>query len=313
MIKRTLYFGNPAYLSLRKEQMVVSIPEVVNNETLPDNFKREAIATFPIEDVGVVILDHRQITITQGLIEKLLDNNCALITCDSKRMPTGLLLPLDGNTTQSERFRQQIDASLPLKKQLWQQTVKAKIENQAKLLHKSTGTVIKNMEVWANDVRSGDPDNFEARAAVYYWGNLFAHIPDFTRYREGIPPNNLLNYGYAILRAVIARSLVASGLLPTLGFHHRNKYNAYCLADDVMEPYRPFVDNLVFQIVKSGEDISELTRDLKAQLLNIPVIDVEINGQRSPLMIAARQTTASLYQCYAGTLRKIKYPQFIDS
>lgn len=313
MIKRTLYFGNPAYLSLRKEQLVVSIPEVVKSISLPDTFKREAVATFPIEDIGVVILDNRQITITQGLIEKLLDNNCALITCDSRHMPTGLLLPLDGNTTQSERFKQQIDASLPLKKQLWQQTVKTKIENQAHLLQTKQDVVIKNMEAWSNDVRSGDPDNYEARAAVYYWSNLFAHIPGFTRYREGIPPNNLLNYGYAILRAVIARSLVASGLLPTLGFHHRNKYNAYCLADDVMEPYRPFVDQIVFNIIKSDKDISTLNRNLKAELLKIPVIDVEINGQRSPLMIAARQTTASLYQCYAGILRKIKYPQFIGS
>lgn len=313
MIKRTLYFGNPAYLSLLKEQLVVNIPEVVKSSSLPDTFKREAVATFPIEDIGVVILDNRQITITQGLIEKLLGNNCALITCDNRHMPTGLLLPLDGNTTQSERFKQQIDASLPLKKQLWQQTVKTKIKNQAHLLQAKQDIVIKNMEAWSNDVRSGDPDNYEARAAVYYWSNLFAHIPGFIRYREGIPPNNLLNYGYAILRAVIARSLVASGLLPTLGFHHRNKYNAYCLADDVMEPYRPFVDQIVFNIIKSNKDISTLNRNLKAELLKIPVIDVEINGQRSPLMIAARQTTASLYQCYAGILRKIKYPQFIDS
>ena len=310
MIKRTLYFGNPAYLSLRKEQLVVSIPEVVKNDDLPDSFRRDALATIPIEDIGVVILDNRQITITQGLIEKLLANNCALITCDSRRMPTGLLLPLDGNTTQSERFKEQINASVPLKKQLWQQTVKTKIENQAFVLHSSTGEIIKNMQVWATDVRSGDPDNYEARAAVYYWNYLFSNIDGFTRHREGIPPNNLLNYGYAILRAVIARSLVASGLLPTLGFHHRNKYNAYCLADDVMEPYRPFVDKLVFEIVKSGEDITELNKEIKTKLLNIPVLDVMINGQRSPLMIAARQTTASLYQCYSGEARKIKYPEF---
>lgn len=310
MIKRTLYFGNPAYLSLKKEQLVVKLLEVEKNETLPEQFKKEAAATFPIEDIGVVVLDHRQITITQGLMEKLLANNCALVTCDSKRMPTGLMLPLDGNTTQSERFKDQIEASIPLKKQLWQQTVKAKIENQAYVLHASTGEVVKNMQIWASDVKSGDPDNYEARAAVYYWSNLFGNIPGFTRHREGIPPNNLLNYGYAILRAVIARSLVASGLMPTLGFHHRNKYNAYCLADDVMEPYRPFVDSLVFEIVKSGAEIDDLNKEIKAQLLNIPVLDVYINGKRSPLMIAARQTTASLYQCYAGEIRKIKYPYF---
>lgn len=310
MIKRTLYFGNPAYLSLRKEQLVVSIPEVVKSDTLPDNFKKDAVATFPIEDIGVVVLDHRQITVTQGLMEKLLENNCAMITCDSKRMPAGLMLPLEGNTTQSERFKDQINASVPLKKQLWQQTVKAKIENQAHILRNSTGSIVKNMQKWAADVKSGDPDNYEARAAVYYWSNLFADIGGFTRNREGIPPNNLLNYGYAILRAVIARSLVGSGLLPTLGFHHRNKYNAYCLADDVMEPYRPFVDRLVFEIVQTNSRNLELDREIKAKLLNIPVLDVMMNGQRSPLMIAARQTTASLFQCYSGELRKIKYPEF---
>jgi CRISPR-associated protein Cas1 len=145
---------------------------------------------------------------------------------------------------------------------------------------------------------------------VYYWANLFPGIKGFSRNREGIPPNNLLNYGYAVLRAVVARSLVASGLLPTLGIHHRNKYNAYCLADDVMEPYRPFVDRLVFEIVSENENIDEITQPLKTRLLGIPVLDVMINGQRSPLMVAVGQTTASLYQCFSGEVRKIKYPTF---
>lgn len=311
MIKRTLYFGNPAYLSLKKEQLVVQLPEVEKNEEFSEKFKKEAVATFPIEDIGVVVLDNKQITITHGLMETLLANNCALITCDSSRMPVGLLLPLAGNTTQTERFRHQINASVPLKKQLWQQTVQAKIANQAEVLHELTGAVVKNMQVWANDVKSGDPDNYEARAAVYYWNNFFPQIKGFTRHREGVPPNNLLNYGYAILRAVIARSLVASGLLPTLGFYHRNKYNAYCLADDIMEPYRPFVDKLVYEIVDSGVDISDLNKEIKAKLLSIPILDVTINGQRSPLMIAAGQTTASLAQCFLGEVRKVKYPEVL--
>lgn len=310
MIKRTLYFGNPAYLSLRKEQLVVQLPEVVKNEDLPEKMKQESIVSIPIEDIGVVILDHKQITITQGLMEKLLENNCALITCDSTRMPVGLMLPLAGNATQTERFKAQLDASVPLKKQLWQQTVQAKIENQAFVLDKMAGVVVKNMNAWAADVKSGDPDNYEARGAVYYWANLFPGIKGFSRNREGIPPNNLLNYGYAILRAVVARSLVASGLLPTLGIHHRNKYNAYCLADDVMEPYRPFVDRLVFEIVSENQNIDEITQPLKTRLLGIPVLDVMINGQRSPLMVAVGQTTASLYQCFSGEVRKIKYPTF---
>jgi CRISPR-associated protein Cas1 len=309
MIKRTLYFGNPAYLSLKKEQLVVQLPEVVKND-LPEKMKQESVVTIPIEDIGVVILDHKQITVTQGLMEKLLENNCALITCDSNRMPVGLMLPLAGNTIQTERFSDQINASVPLKKQLWQQTVQAKIENQAYVLDKMAGGVIKNMNAWAADVKSGDPDNYEARAAVYYWANLFPNIRGFSRNRDGVPPNNLLNYGYAVLRAVVARSLVASGLLPTLGIHHRNKYNAYCLADDVMEPYRPFVDRLVFEIVAENENIDEITQPMKTRLLGIPVLDVMINGQRSPLMIAVGQTTASLYHCFSGEIRKIKYPSF---
>ncbi|MDK2842579.1 MAG: CRISP-associated protein Cas1 [Anaerophaga sp.] len=310
MIKRTLYFGNPAYLSLKKEQLVVQLPEVVKNEDLPEKMKQESVVTIPIEDIGVVILDHKQITVTQGLMEKLLENNCALITCDSNRMPVGLMLPLAGNTIQTERFSDQINASVPLKKQLWQQTVQAKIENQAYVLDKMAGGVIKNMNAWAADVKSGDPDNYEARAAVYYWANLFPNIRGFSRNRDGVPPNNLLNYGYAVLRAVVARSLVASGLLPTLGIHHRNKYNAYCLADDVMEPYRPFVDRLVFEIVAENENIDEITQPMKTRLLGIPILDVMINGQRSPLMVAVGQTTASLYHCFSGEIRKIKYPSF---
>jgi CRISPR-associated protein Cas1 len=163
---------------------------------------------------------------------------------------------------------------------------------------------------WTKDVKSGDSDNLEGRAAAYYWKNIFPHIQGFTRGREGVPPNNLLNYGYAILRAVVARALVASGLLPTLGIHHHNRYNAYCLADDIMEPYRPFVDKLVVEMVNSGENIENLSGEIKAKLLQIPVLDVRINGQRSPLMIAIGQTTASLAKCYLSESRKIIYPVF---
>lgn len=310
MIKKTLYFGNPAYLSLKNSQLVIKLPEIEKNKNLIDRFKAEAVKTIPIEDIGVMILDNSQITVTHGVMEKLLDNNCALITCDSKRMPFGLMLPLAGNTTQSERFRHQIEASLPLKKQLWQQTVEAKIANQSYVLSSATGAMVKNMQKWSEDVKSGDPDNYEARAAVYYWANLFPDIVGFVRHREGVPPNNLLNYGYAVLRAIVARSLVGSGLLPTLGIHHRNKYNAYCLADDIMEPYRPFVDKLVIEIMQTSSDISEITQEYKSRLLSIPVLDVVISNNRSPLMIAVQQTTASLAQCFMGEIRKIKYPSF---
>ena len=308
MIKRTLYFGNPAYLSLRQGQLVLRLPEVSKNTSLPESFKREAERTIPVEDIGVVVLDHSQITITQGLLEALLENNCAVITCDKNRLPVGLMLPLCGNTTQNERFRHQLAASQPLKKQLWQQTIQQKIANQAAVLE-SRGAVAKNMRAWAGEVRSGDADNMEARAAAYYWSALFPEVDCFRGDREGSPPNNLLNYGYAIVRAMVARSLVISGLLPTWGIHHHNRYNAYCLADDVMEPYRPYVDRLVRGVVSSGDDYTGLTHELKAKLLSLPVMEVSIQGRRYPMMVAVAQTTASLYKCFCGELRKIGYPE----
>ena len=309
MIKKTICFSSPAYLSLRDAQLLIRLPEVETNEILTESFKKESERTIPIEDIGVVVLDNRRITVTSGVLEALLENNAAVITCDQRSMPVGLLLPLCGNTTQNERFRDQLDASVPLKKQLWQQTVKQKIQNQAYVLAQVTGKEEKAMNVWADNVRSGDPDNIEARAAAYYWRYLFSDIPTFVRGREGEPPNNLLNYGYAILRAVIARALVGSGLLPTLGIHHHNRYNAYCLADDIMEPYRPYVDQLVIEIIRKVDNYTLLTKEIKMELLGIPMLDVVIAGKRSPLMIAAQQTTASLYKCFSGELRRISYPE----
>ena len=301
MIKRTLFFGNPAYLSTRNEQLVVKLIDAQSQE--------EVVKTIPIEDIGVVVLEDRQITITNGAMDALLKNNCAVITCNEKHMPVGLLLNLEGHTLQSERFGQQIESSLPLKKQLWQQTVQAKIRNQGVLLKRLYGVENRCMIAWANDVKSGDSENLEGRAAAYYWKNMFPDDDVFKRDREGDAPNNLLNYGYAILRAVMARALVASGLLPTLGIHHHNRYNAYCLADDIMEPYRPYVDEVVAEILQSGLNCSELTTEIKKKLLVIPVREVQINGQRSPLMVAVTQTTASLAKCFSGELRKIVYPE----
>ncbi len=309
MIKKTLYFGNPAYLSLHNNQLVIKLPEVELNASLSECFKEKQILTKPIEDIGVVVLDNKQITITSSAIEALLENNTSVITCNSKGMPVGLMLPLYGNTVQNERFREQLAASLPLKKQLWQQTIKIKIANQHQVLEKCLHKPFKCMEVWAIEVKSGDSDNLEARAAAFYWKTLFSHINGFTREREGMCPNNLLNYGYAILRAVIARALVSSGLLPTLGIHHHNRYNAYCLADDIMEPYRPYVDELVFHLLEKYGSSIELNRTIKSELLTIPTLDVVINGKRSPLMIAASQTTTSLYKCFNGELRRIIYPE----
>lgn len=309
MIKKTLCFSNPAYLSLRDRQLVIKLPEVEKAINYPEKLKQEAELTRPIEDIGIIVLDNRQITLTTGLMDALLENNSAVITCNARSMPVGMMLPLSGNTTQSERFRHQINSSLPLRKQLWQQTIQYKIRNQLAVLKQYTNAETKCMQKWANDVKSGDTENMEARAAAYYWKGLFGHIDGFVRDREGVAPNNLLNYGYAILRAVVARSLVASGLLPTLGIHHHNRYNAYCLADDIMEPYRPYVDMLVYDItVQYGIDI-ELSKDIKAELLSIPTLDVIIDGKRSPLMIGVSQTTASLYKCFKGEIRKIVYPE----
>ncbi len=306
MIKRTLYFGNPAYLNTRNEQLVINLPD---SRGLDNQSGKN---TIPIEDVGVVILDHQQITITHALVEKLMGNNCAVITCNSSHLPQGLLLPLSANSIQSERYSNQISASLPLKKQLWQQTIKAKIDNQAALLRMKRMVKADNMSHWSSKVTSGDSENHEARAAAFYWANIF-EIPDFKRGREEAPPNNLLNYGYAILRAVVARSLVATGLMPTLGIHHHNRYNAYCLADDIMEPYRPFVDKIVVEMVDSGTDYTQLSKEAKWQLLSIPQTDVVISNTRSPLMVAVGQTAFSLHSCFEGSNRKIVYPKFPDN
>ena len=299
MIKRTLYFGSPAYLALRNKQIEVHQP--------CEGEAKRPVRTIPIEDIGVVLLDHQQITITHGLLNALLENNCAVVTCSPSHLPAGLLLPLDGHTLQNERFRTQLEASLPLRKQLWQQTVQAKILNQATLLGQVFGEPAKNLLAWAKQVKSGDSENLEARAAAFYWRNLFISLPGFVREREEAAPNALLNYGYAILRAIVARALVSCGLLPTLGIHHHNKYNAYCLADDIMEPYRPYVDQLVVEICEEEIPMA-LTKELKVQLLSIPTLDVEIDGQHHPLMVAVSLTASSLLRCFQGEIRKISYP-----
>ena len=194
----------------------------------------------PIEDIGLMVLDHYQVKLTTALMQALIENNSAVLFCDSKHLPAGLMLPFASHHAFTEKMYYQLEASLPLKKNLWQQTIVAKIKNQATLLE-SYGIDSENMRYWARQVRSGDPDNLEARAAACYWDKIFTGIDSFKRWRFGEPPNNLLNYGYAILRAIVARSLVASGMMPAVGIHHRNKYNPYCLADDIMEPFRPYL------------------------------------------------------------------------
>ncbi len=301
MVKRTLCFSSPAYLSTRNGQLVAQLPSKGGDTAV--------IKTIPIEDIGWVLLDHSQITITQGLIERLLANNTAIITCNSSHMPVALQLPLSGNMLFSQRFRCQLESSVPLRKQLWQQTVQSKIANQASVLNGLRGEEVGNMKAWVKVVKSDDSDNLEGRAAAFYWSKFFPTHPSFVRGRDEAPPNNLLNYGYAILRAIVARALVCAGLLPVMGIHHRSQYDDYCLADDIMEPYRPYVDFLVAGIVDEGGPCDDITTDMKQKILILPTLDVHIAGHRSPLMVAVGTTVNSLVKCFLGESRKIIYPE----
>lgn len=301
MIKRTICIENPCHLKFANEQLVASFNHINGFENVPDKI-------VPIEDLGILVLEHQQITITHYLLDKLAANNTAVITCGDTKHPTGMLLTLEGNTLQQERFEAQINATQPLKKQLWQQTVKAKITNQAAVLQ-HWGVSNNYLQTLIKTVKSGDVDNHEAKAAVYYWSNLFPPVWSFYRRRDGLPPNNLLNYGYAILRAAVARSLVGAGLLPTFGIFHRNRYNAYCLADDIMEPYRPYVDMVVRQIIHETSHVENLTQDFKIRLLKVLQTDVIINSETSPLQIAIQRTAQSLAKCFLGEASIIVYPQ----
>lgn len=296
MVKRTIHFSNPAHLSTRNQQLVVELKD-----------EERTTKTLPIEDLGVIILEHPQITLTSNVLELLMDQQVAVITCNSRYMPSGMFLPLDGNSEQTERIRTQLDSSLPLKKQLWQQTVRAKIMNQAMVLER-LGVPNQRLLHLQNDVLSGDTSNCEAQAASHYWGKIYGG--NFVRSRDPETPNAQLNYGYAILRSVVARALTASGMLPSIGIHHRNKYNAFCLADDIMEPYRPYVDWLVLNLPGLDEATEGLTREHKIELLKLPQTDVFIGEIKRPLFHAVSMTTASLYKCFEGTQRKISYPEF---
>ena len=299
MIKRTLAFSNPVSLFKKDKQLVVEFYEADKENV-----------SIAIEDVGILLLDNYAIKITSALITALQANNVVIISCNEKHLPEGVMLPFWTHSNFTERLWLQIEATEPLKKKLWQQTICAKIYNQARVLefqNEEAG----NMFNWSKKVKSGDTDNLEARAAAYYWGHLFGDESGFKRHRFGEAPNNLLNYGYAILRAVVARALVGSGLLPALGIHHSNRYNAFCLADDIMEPYRPYVDLAVLNIKIQFDDTTELSPELKRELLQIPAMTVYINQNMSPLMVAMQQTTASLAECFEGKAKKIKYPEMI--
>ena len=291
MLKKTLFFSNKCSITTKLEQLVINSD--IRNTTIP------------IEDIGFVVIENQESYISIPALSKLSNNNVSVIFCDDKHMPKSMLLNLDGHHIQQELFRHQINASEPLKKQLWQQTVKAKIENQSSLL-KSLGINKTPMDYYASKVLSGDTDNREAVAASYYWKHIFDF--NFKRDRYGNYPNSFLNYGYIILRAAVARALAGSGLLTTLGIHHHNKYNAFCLADDIMEPYRPLVDAKVIEIMSNYEE-QDLTTPIKAELLKVLTETVYFENNKSPLMVGLETTASSLQQCYSGKIKKLKYPK----
>lgn len=295
MLKRTLFFSNPYHISTKNRQLV-----------LYDKNKDEK-QTVPIEDIGFIVFENLQITFTMSVMQLLSENNTAVIFCDKNFMPSSILYNFETNTVQSKIFREQIESGIALRNNLWQQTIKAKIKNQAMLLKKQ-GKEYRDILKICNQVKSGDSGNIEGYASRIYWSRLMGN--KFRRNRFGDVPNNLLNYGYIILRSGVARSLSGSGLLPTLGIFHKNKYNAFALADDIMEPFRPYVDELVLLIMKNNEDYSELTIDIKMFLMQILTVDIIFDKIKRPLMVGLSQTTASLVKCYLKERKKLEFPIF---
>ncbi len=291
MIKQTLFFATPVCLSLKNCQLVISWKDSSDQ------------VTRPIEDLGCVVLENQMISITLPLLNELVKNNVAVILCDNKQMPTAMLQSLDANATQAESLKYQLSASEPAKKRAWKQIIEAKIKNQADVLS-SIGMNGDILKVFFANVKSGDSDNREGIAARVYWKELFGG--GFKRERNGLPPNSLLNYGYSILRAATARALLGSGLLPNLGIFHKSRYNAFPLADDIMEPYRPYVDEIVFHLYSKG--ITELNKDSKSEILRLLNCDVNIGKVKRPLQIALTITTASLVKYYNGEIKKLSLP-----
>jgi CRISP-associated protein Cas1 len=301
MLKRTIAIQQPCHIKCNNEQLVISYKHIKGQEGQQDK-------TVPLEDIGLLLLEHQQISLTHYLMDKCMYYNIALVCCNENHHPTGLLLNLDGHTIQTEKFKHQINASEPLKKQLWQQIIVQKIKNQAAVFCQFNINE-KTLLHYADAVKSGDSSNTEGNAAAHYWQNLFPAAWNFYRRRDGEPPNNLLNYGYAIIRAITARAIVGAGLMPTLGVFHRNRYNAYCLADDLMEPYRPYVDKTVRTIINKTSHVSQITQELKVMLLSIPQQDVLIDDEVSPLLNAIQRSAYSLAKCFEGKTRKLLLPQ----
>lgn len=305
MIKKIIEISQAkTHLAIRYNQLIIKQDGKENS-------------SIPCEDIGVLVVDHSGVTYTHSVFTELLRCGAAIVLCGGNHQPNGMLLPLESNTLQAERFAQQIKAKEPVKKKLWQQIVRAKIKHQAKIVGRDSD-VYRTLMALREQVRSGDPDNIEAQASRKFWPVFITNITDpstalggttFHRGRDGPPPNNLLNYGYMVMRAAVARALCSAGLLPCLGIHHHNRYNAFCLADDVMEPFRGFVEAKVKEIVQSGEDCEELTQTIKAILLEVLYEEVEIAGFKGPLMVGLHRTAASLQRCFAGEQKEMELPK----
>jgi len=292
MIKRTLVFSSPSVLSLKNAQLVIAMKEH------PDE-KR----TVPIEDIGVVMIENPMVSVTIPLLNALSDDNVAVVICDHRGMPNAMLQNLETNNCQGEVLRTQLAVGEVMRKQLWKQLVEAKIHNQARLLTKLgyNGDVLKP---YYSNVKSGDADNREGIAARIYWSELFGS--GFVRDRNLPGANTLLNYGYSVLRAAVARALMSSGLLPALGLFHHNRSNAFPLADDMMEPFRPFVDEVVYDLVLHGRE--GLTQETKGALLQVLCSDTCYAKTTRPLSIGLSMTMASLVKCYAKEQTLLSLP-----
>ena len=296
MIAKTLCFSSMGKLSLRYEQLVW---------TADSGEKR----TIPIEDIGFVILESEKVELTSAALQFLSENNVAVVVCDKTHTPSAQLLPYVANTTASESIEAQLAATDAVRGRIWRMIVRQKIRNQAALLERLGAKGAKRLLSLAEEVKNGDPANCEAQAARIYFQVLG---PDgFVRDRNGVWPNAPLNYGYAILRAATARALVGSGLVCFHGVHHHNRYNAFALADDMMEPYRPFVDQYVLGKVKPFDEPSdELTKEMRARLLQMLTCDVNLGDVRRPLMVALSFTTASLVRYYMKKSDELALPEF---
>lgn len=295
MLYRSIYIGNPAYLKLKDKQLKVTDPET-----------KEEKGSVPIEDIGLLMLDHYQITLSHQLIQELMKNNVILISCDERHLPLAGMLPFSGNSLFSERVKTQIEVSEPLKKQLWKQTIECKIQNQLKVLEQ-LDKYASPMYEYLKQVKSGDTTNMEGIAAQHYWKYLIDN--DFLRERFGDYPNPFFNFGYGVLLSIMARALVDTGLLLILGIFHRNKYNPYCLASDIMEPYRPIVDLLVMKWLQLHPEKQNLDKESKTFLLQIATQDVNIEKLVRPLIVGVKMTASSLLKCYTGEKRQISYPE----